>query len=1627
MSGAVLRPYQEIEPQAAPAPYEPATPRTFPGYTAPPPAIDLSAMAWIQDSLAARTLEDVADRLRMFGALRPPEQPGYNAYTHSDLSRYGDSLGMFKDDRSPEETEYSKRRADMLRERGRTLDEHAGMSRFLAGMLTLEGLATWRVNTVVQGASRGASAVRSGLATGAFGAGMTAAQDVGAANTMPGELRQDLLTSTLFSGAFGGILGAGFGAAFGGKSANAARDGYMQAHRAQDGPMYDSYRTLFPGDESPLADFLGDRAQRRPPPSPEPTPEAGAGAPSRPGPVVVTEPPAPRPGAAPEPPAAPPGPRLDVEAHVNAISPQEIELNDGVTWRTERPVRLGEMQVPDLALQQQVLHVANYDEWFGRSHAADYTEVTPEQAELYRKQGLVVRETPARPATDLAAYSAEPAPSIPGLLARGPDEDPMLLDDSEVERLEERMNVRLQRVTVDDIAPDKVDAYEHWLEEFYDKNPDSGQVYWIDKSTLSAQPAKFEVAGKPVTTFHGTQAAYDRPSNAMLGTSTGAASAGQGHFAAGTDKTASAYVAPDPEFAGEGQHGGNIRPQQMLLRNPLIHDFDYDSFRDVTYSDLLKRAKAEGRDGAIFKNTFDGTDTADTIYVVFDPAQIRSPWEVVKGAEVEIPASGFKDFLAKTEGPAVFAANDNGTISPVRVPEADRAALAAGGAPPGGPGVPPGGVPPGPPPHGPIVPAPGGDPYRFGPRSGARLFHWGGLPFYKIINNEFSGIVGSNLAKTALEMVQTPGIYLTGMDMNVAAPTASIDALSAVRHGARFAVAVNEMDQAFFTHAGWDPNTAGPFTTRAAELLDMAGNAMGRQRLKLDANGNAVQRMTYEQFEHQVMRALADPASTTDADVLRAAAVWREKFLDPMASEAAAAGVLLTPDHNIEASASIAMQRQTIAQLDAELASLGMANNHPSRQYLTEWREALDARQRVADDMALETRRPYVPQKWQHRKVREGRDELVQIIADHWTSGQSLKPQQMWASPAIRAEIAVGNILKAGPAEQLERVIRTHLMAGGMGDNQATVLAAQHAAQVKAMIASVDTKPLTREWNALTNQWNDGIDGYAFVQAEVERALRAAGYPDPPPELIEAIAPSEIRSKHDRGLPGHAHERTIDAPFALIEDFLDTSLRNVMADYARLMGPAIETGRKFGDPSMAGELMRQQIAMLKETIKGNGTLAEALAVNQALTDLRDKMIGRFSAPENASAWSVRTVRLLQSSAVLTQMGSSLVSNLTDVGRVVMEHGFGPVFEVAKMMITDGEGWRLGSQEMRLAGAASEMVNLNRSKSMNDIQFAGGDISLLERWYHALAENMMVLNGLAPFTQNLQQFAGILTAHFMMDWAMLMERGAASPEQIKKLLAYGIDAQMATDMVRNYRAAGEHVRPGSGLRLMNTEQWADRELVDRVNAAIKTAVDQQVVKSGNADRPNFMSAPLAQGIFMYKSFAIAATQRTLMAGLQRRDMLVMQGMIASIAIAYFFADPPGGEHDKSPILNSARFAQAIEKSGALGILSDINNYVEMATQNSFGIRPAFGIRPPVYARDTSRFGQLAQTLGPAAQPWMMAARSWFDPDAKADQVSGDTRRLIPFNNLIYVRETAGQIARQAADLFKAAPAPREARQ
>lgn len=93
-------------------------------------------------------------------------------------------------------------------------------------------------------------------------------------------------------------------------------------------------------------------------------------------------------------------------------------------------------------------------------------------------------------------------------------------------------------------------------------------------------------------------------------------------------------------MAAEAQSGANVMPVALRYKNPMYYDFQGKAYREQTYADLIKEAKAKGHDALILQNTYDpgaGTAKLVDVGVVFNPNQIRSKFAKFDPTNINSP------------------------------------------------------------------------------------------------------------------------------------------------------------------------------------------------------------------------------------------------------------------------------------------------------------------------------------------------------------------------------------------------------------------------------------------------------------------------------------------------------------------------------------------------------------------------------------------------------------------------------------------------------------------------------------------------------------------------------------------------------------------------------------------------------------------------------------------------------------------------------------------------------------------------------------------------------------------------------------------------------------------------------
>jgi hypothetical protein len=236
---------------------------------------------------------------------------------------------------------------------------------------------------------------------------------------------------------------------------------------------------------------------------------------------------------------------------------------------------------------------------------------------------------------------------------------------------------------------------------------------------------------------------------------------------------------------------------------------------------------------------------------------------------------------------------------------------------------------------------------------------------------------------------------------------------------------------------------------------------------------------------------------------------------------------------------------------------------------------------------------------------------------------------------------------------------------------------------------------------------------------------------------------------------------------------------------------------------------------------------------------------------------------------------------------------------------------------------------------------------------------------------------------------------------KRLGQLGINKADALNITQQFKKYAENI---DGVWVTNTKDWDAPELVRMWRAAVRKESDRVIVVPGQ-EKPLFMSTELGKTIFQFKSFMLSATQRILISSLQKQDKHMFQGLMSLVSLgmmSYAFKQwDAGREITDDPM---TLVIEGIDRSGALGILMEMNNTVEKITGNAVGARPLLGVSSPAsrYASRSALDSALGPTFGLAGD----VIKGLNAISDTGEWTQADTRTiklLVPGNNLSILRQ------------------------
>ena len=411
---------------------------------------------------------------------------------------------------------------------------------------------------------------------------------------------------------------------------------------------------------------------------------------------------------------------------------------------------------------------------------------------------------------------------------------------------------------------------------------------------------------------------------------------------------------------------------------------------------------------------------------------------------------------------------------------------------------------------------------------------------------------------------------------------------------------------------------------------------------------------------------------------------------------------------------------------------------------------------------------------------------------------------------------------------------------------------------------------------------------------------------------------------------------------------------------------------------------------------------------QVLTDIagmRDRIRGVYGFQED-NVWT-RIGRSARDLNYLRLLGGVTVSSLPDIARIVMAEGFAKSFSKGLApLVRNSKTFKVAAAEARRYGVGTDALMTGKSEIIADVGDYTQGGTFIERGLRAGANKFGRINLLDYWTAGMKQLHAVTMQTSIFD-------GLSKGKYDKRLARLGIDEQSAKDM---WEQVNKHGKFEDGVWITNAKNWDNPALERMWGAAVRKESDRVILIPGQ-EKPLFMSSELGKSIGQFRSFVLSATQRVLIAGLQRQDHNALGGAMTLVGMGmfsyYMKQKIAGREVSDDP---GVWIAEGIDRSGVIGVLGEINNTVEKISSNSFGLRPILGVDAPA-SRFVSRSvseSLLGPTFGSLLSTTVAASNAVTSSEPMTEADVRALRRLIPLQNLVGVNKAFDQVEKAIVD-------------
>lgn len=506
---------------------------------------------------------------------------------------------------------------------------------------------------------------------------------------------------------------------------------------------------------------------------------------------------------------------------------------------------------------------------------------------------------------------------------------------------------------------------------------------------------------------------------------------------------------------------------------------------------------------------------------------------------------------------------------------------------------------------------------------------------------------------------------------------------------------------------------------------------------------------------------------------------------------------------------------------------------------------------------------------------------------------------------------------------------------------------------------------------------------------------------------------SSSRGINGTALRGPLRNRVFQIDDEIVEEFLENDIETLGARYLQNVAGDVELVRKFNDVNMTDQLKDINTWYAKKKTDKSLTPKQQQKLEKQresdvrdIAGMRDRIRGVYGFSED-NIWT-RMARSSRDLNYLRLLGGVTVSSLPDISRIFMAEGFAKTFKSGLApLIKNTKSFKVAASELKRYGVGTDAIMSGKSEIIADVgDYAQGGTAI-ERGLRSASSKFGKINFLDHWTAGMKQLHAVTMQTSIFDG---LKKGVYD----KRLARLGIDEQSAKDM---YEQVVKHGKNEDGIWLTNAKNWDRPDLERMWGAAVRKESDRVILIPGQ-EKPLFMSTEMGKTVGQFRSFILSATQRVFIAALQNQDHNAVGGLASLVGMGMFTyyvkQKIAGRDVSDDP---AVWVTEGIDRSGAIGVIGEITNTIEKISGNSLGLRPLLGIDAPASKQVSRTVSEslLGPTFGSLLSTTVAATNAITSEGEMTESDIRTLRRLIPLQNLFYIRHGLDEVQKASNDL------------